>query len=240
MLRYGVLGLLIERRGYGYELVQRLIARLGSAWQLTPSAVYTALDQLEDAFLIEAVPSEAECAPAGDARARRLARCSGRVVYRVTEAGLAEFNAWLARPSARVAPIRSELALKIALASPDTVPPLLAAIAHEERMIVQSLQEQCRLAAGERERSEHTRGVAALWLLDGGGQTRRAGARRPAAVPASGWPATTSALVSAAAATRLQGELDWLQAVRETLQRMLGENIADAGSPDLAGGLTLA
>ena len=213
MLRYGVLGLLIERRGYGYELVQRLAARLGSSWQLNRGSVYTALDQLLAAGLIEVVSDGSEAledhdrvnAPgmsqAGlrDGRAERrsvgkpgTARRSARVIYGATERGVGEFNAWLARPLRRVEPIRSELALKIALAAPENVPPLLASIAHAERLIARSLQVERRDTASGRD--------------------------------SDGWPLAASSFVSAAAAGHLQCELDWLAAVRETLQHMLGEN----------------
>jgi DNA-binding PadR family transcriptional regulator len=137
LLRYGVLGLLIERRGYGYDLVQRLSGRLGAAWQLSPSAVYTALDHLEQDGLIEAVP-----APVDGLAAERLQRRAGRVFYQATKSGIAEFRAWLGRPSERVDPIRSQLQLKVALASPDNVGPLLASIGHEEWLILQRLHEE--------------------------------------------------------------------------------------------------
>ncbi|HET7341991.1 MAG TPA: PadR family transcriptional regulator [Methylomirabilota bacterium] len=279
MLRYGVLGLLIERRGYGYELVQRLGARLGQAWQLNPSAVYAALDQLEDAGLIEAMPQDKAEAPesaanaAASPRARRLARRAERVFYRATEAGVAEFDAWLARPSTRVEPIRSELALKLALARPDAVAPLLGAIAHEERLIVQVLHDLCNVAADDRERRRPGRGALRVvghartgvmangaagqtgGMADGpaaqaggvangaagragGGSDRLAEQTRPAS-PAGAWTSATSALVGAAAATRLQGELDWLQSVRETLQRMLPENVAAAAPAGLADTVSL-
>ena len=139
LVKYGVLGLLIEQRGYGYDLVQRLARRLGVTWQLNSSAVYTALDQLEDEKLIEAVPAKAErMRPAA-----RPSRRSERVVYQATERGVAEFRAWLARPSERVDPIRSELQLKVALAGADNVSPPLASIAHEEWLIARHLHEAC-------------------------------------------------------------------------------------------------
>jgi DNA-binding PadR family transcriptional regulator len=232
VLRYGVLGLLIERRGYGYELVQRLAARLGAAWRLTPSAVYTALDQLEEAALIEAVPAADAGAVeiAGSAAARRAARRTGRVVYRATERGAAEFEAWLARPSARVEPVRSELALKVALAAPDTVPALLASIVHEERMILQSLQEEHGGAREDRAPApapSRARAVAPLRVVEA---EPTVAAGRGLGLASDGravaWPAAASALVSAAASTRLEGELAWLATVRVTLQRMLRENVS--------------
>jgi DNA-binding PadR family transcriptional regulator len=241
MLRYGVLGLLIERRGYGYQLVQRLSERLGSAWQLNASSVYGALDQLEGTGLIEAASGGAagvggDAGTDAEALTRgsptdRPSRRAARVVYEATDRGVGEFQAWLARPSLRTSPIRSELALKVALAGPDNVPPLLASIAQEEWTIAQRLSDQC----------------GALGL---------APAELPAAIPpielpkidassSSGesvvraWPSTATALVAAAATTRLQGELAWLECVRATLQRMSAQQIAAASRAGLVGAPSL-
>ncbi len=43
--KYAILGLVIERPGYGYQLAQRLEERFGSS-SFAPSGVYSALDQL--------------------------------------------------------------------------------------------------------------------------------------------------------------------------------------------------
>jgi DNA-binding PadR family transcriptional regulator len=125
-VKHAVLGLLIERRGYGYDLAQRLGDRLGPAWQLNASAVYGALDQLETHGLV--VGERAEPRLTAD---DRVDRRPGRVVYQPTEAGERMFKAWLHRPAKRE-PIRSEMALKVALARPEDAPALLEAIEHEE------------------------------------------------------------------------------------------------------------
>lgn len=222
MVKYGVLGLLIERRGYGYDLVQRLARRLGIAWQLNPSAVYTALDQLEEEGLIEAAPIGAEQSPPSERRQRR----AGRVVYQVTELGEAEFRAWLSRPSERVDPIRSELQLKVALAGPDNVPPLLASIAHEEWLIAQHLHEGP-VAAGLEEGTRPRNGSSEVELANDLSET-------------SAWSTVAAALVNAAATTRLRGELAWLQAARETLQRMSTRHISAIAHVELPDMATLA
>jgi hypothetical protein len=49
--KYAVLGLVIERPGYGYQLAQRLEERFGSS-EFAPSGVYSALDQLSRDSLI--------------------------------------------------------------------------------------------------------------------------------------------------------------------------------------------
>jgi DNA-binding PadR family transcriptional regulator len=134
--RYAVLGLLLERRGYGYELVQRLSERLGPAWQLTPSSVYAALDQLESGGLISPVPPDRP--PEGIAERQK----SRRVVYEITEAGRHVFAKWIIQPAHRQEPIRSELHLKLAFARPSDVDGLLSTLLHEERLL-QMLTRDC-------------------------------------------------------------------------------------------------
>jgi X-X-X-Leu-X-X-Gly heptad repeat protein len=187
LLKYGVLGLLIERRGYGYELVQRLARRLGSAWQFHPSAVYTALDQLEDSGLISRAGAAGEVAERGSRRGER-------VVYEPTVRGMEEFRQWFARPSLRVEPIRSEIQLKVALAGPDNLSPLLASIAQEE-WIVKRLHQECLAASG-----------------DSPAETDR--------IETDTWSNAASALVNEAAVRRLEGQLAWIDAVRERLQHL--------------------
>lgn len=245
LLRYGVLGLLIERRGYGYDLVQRLSNRLGAAWQLNPSTVYTALDQLEEAKLIEPARDVGNDQPVD-----RLSRRSGRVVYEATDNGVSEFQAWLARPSARVSPIRSEIQLKVALVGPDNVPPLLASIAQEEWTIMRRLHEECQVVGQDRGAQPELGGSSGRQVLadepgvsgrrealDKQGEPGQLGAsvhraamgERDARGTAGEWPSTATALVNAAATTRLQAELAWIEVVRETLQRMSAEQVTAAG-----------
>jgi DNA-binding PadR family transcriptional regulator len=190
MVKYGVLGLLIERRGYGYELIQRLSARLGPAWDLSRSAVYAALDQLESDGHIRSVSRVAEEEPSSP----RVSRRSERVLYEPTDQGIAEFRRWVAEPVARAEPIRSELHLKLALAGIDQLPELLDAVAHEEQMTTRR-HEEC---------------VAATTKLVAAG---------PGGAQIS-WAATGASLINAAAAERLQGELVWIRSVRELLERV--------------------
>lgn len=214
LLKFGVLGLLVERRGYGYELVQRLGDRLGNAWQLNPSAVYAALDQLEDDRHICRVGSGAQKpspAPvdANDDLGRlgerrpRSSRRSERIVYEATDLGEAEFQRWLARPTGRVAPIRSEIQLKVALAGPENVPPLLASIAQEE-WVVRLMHQEC---------------TAESSRLAGESVGRRS---EPGA---DVWANTASALLNAAAARQLECQLQWIETVRETLQELMAAQL---------------
>ncbi len=99
-----VLALVAERRGYGYELVQRFDARLGPAWQLNPSAVYPALDQLERRGLVTSAARHGGT------------RRSPRIVYAATPAGRAALEDWLGAAKAPPEPVRAELHLRLAFA----------------------------------------------------------------------------------------------------------------------------
>ena len=43
-MKLAVLGLIVERRGYGYDLIRRFNERFGRSWDLNPSTVYASLD----------------------------------------------------------------------------------------------------------------------------------------------------------------------------------------------------
>jgi len=103
-LKHAVLALIAERRGYGYELVQRFEERVGPGWRLNPSAVYPALDQLERDGL------------ATSALRHGGTRRSPRVVYAPTPAGVAALDAWLHTTSAPPEPVRADLHLRLAFA----------------------------------------------------------------------------------------------------------------------------
>ena len=58
-LNWALLGLVIQRPSYGYELVQRFERTYEDALELSsPSQVYTALDALRRRSLIEELPAE--------------------------------------------------------------------------------------------------------------------------------------------------------------------------------------
>jgi DNA-binding PadR family transcriptional regulator len=126
-MKHAVLALVVERRGYGYDLAQRLDERVGPGWKLNPSAVYPALDQLERAGLVSGTVRE------------RGTRRSTRVVYTATEAGAAALDGWLDATSAPLEPVRSELYLRLAFAQPAHRTALLARLAAEARACEQLL-----------------------------------------------------------------------------------------------------
>ena len=120
-LKHAVLALIVDRRGYGYELVQRFEERVGPGWRLNPSAVYPALDQLERGGL------------ATSAVRRGGTHRSPRVVYAPTAAGEAALDAWLRTTGAPPEPVRADLHLRIAFAREEHRAALAAQLAADER-----------------------------------------------------------------------------------------------------------
>ncbi len=119
--KYAILGLVIERPGYGYQLAQRLDERFGSS-AFAPSGVYSALDQLSrDAF----VRAAGELGP-GPAR-----RAAPRMIYEATDEGIDHFESWLLG-SSPAPPLRDELHMKIALCRPASLPRLIDLIYGQE------------------------------------------------------------------------------------------------------------
>jgi DNA-binding PadR family transcriptional regulator len=84
---WALLGLVIERPSYGYELVQRFERTYGDALELSsPSQIYTALDALERRSLIEKLPD-------GDPSTGVVRQPKPH--YRATVGGVRGYQDWL-------------------------------------------------------------------------------------------------------------------------------------------------
>jgi DNA-binding PadR family transcriptional regulator len=134
-VKYAVLGLLVQRRGYGYDLVQRFEEQVGSAWQLNAGAIYVALDKLEQEGLVRPVPSPDGAPPTR----RRTMRGAPRVTYEATREGVDRFDDWMATGSAR-SPMREELHLKLALSQPRNLPRLIELTYEQEQDCLERLE----------------------------------------------------------------------------------------------------
>ncbi len=128
--KYAVLGLLIERPGYGYQLAQRLEARFGSSC-FAPSGVYSALDQLSRDELVRAAGAM------GPGPARRSVP---RMIYEATERGAEHFEAWILG-SSPAPPLRDELHMKIALCRPGNLPRLIDLVYGQELACIGRLRD---------------------------------------------------------------------------------------------------
>jgi DNA-binding PadR family transcriptional regulator len=128
--KHAVLGLVIERPGYGYQLAQRLDERFGSSG-FAPSGVYSALDQLSRDELVRS---------AGEMGAGPARRAAPRTIYEATEEGVEHFETWML-DSSPAPPLRDELHMKIALCRPRNVPRLIEIVAAQELVCLGRLQD---------------------------------------------------------------------------------------------------
>ena len=152
-IKHAVLGLLVERRGYGFELASRLGDRLGSGLAVPSGTVYTSLSTLERDGYIRVAKRVG--------RGRQI-----RVYYEPTLDGVEHFEQWMDEPLGRE-PLRGELYLKFALLDADRVPAL--------REAFERLELECLAEIAEHARSRSLAGeladpvpltMAARWLLD--------------------------------------------------------------------------
>jgi DNA-binding PadR family transcriptional regulator len=104
-IQHAVLSLLAEGESYGYELRAEFESAVGPQWgELNIGHVYQVLDRLVRDGLVTR----------RDVERRRL---PDRVVYRITDAGRAELERWLATPFVRQTGYRDDFFLKLLAAS---------------------------------------------------------------------------------------------------------------------------
>lgn len=88
---WAVLGLIVERSSYGYELAHRLERRYGDVLPVSSSwRIYAGMNALEKARFIEPVN------PQQKLEAQRTKSRQPKVEYRATAAGIEAFKGWLA------------------------------------------------------------------------------------------------------------------------------------------------
>lgn len=130
-VNWAVLGLVIEKPSYGYEIGRRFIARFGGFIPASLSNIYTTLDRLVRMGLLEPTHVQATTA-------------SGRqhkLHYRATSEGARAYRAWLAR-RLRQLDQRSELLLRLLSVCLRGVPALDEVL---ERYEAECVQERLRL-----------------------------------------------------------------------------------------------
>lgn len=128
--KHVVLGLVIERPGYGYDLVSRLRERFGSSG-FAPTGVYSALDQLSGEGLVRAV---------GSLSGGSAERAAPRTVYEATEDGREQFDQWMLAGTS-IAHVRDELNTKVALSRPRDLPALIELVRAQEQQCLLRMQE---------------------------------------------------------------------------------------------------
>lgn len=100
-VKLGLMALLATEPMYGAQLRAEFERRTGGTWPLNVGQVYTTLGRLERDGIVES---------SGEADAE------GRTLYRLTDAGRADVEAWWATPVDRADTPRDELVIKLALA----------------------------------------------------------------------------------------------------------------------------
>jgi DNA-binding PadR family transcriptional regulator len=146
-----VLGLVIERPGYGYDLARRLRERFGSS-DFAPTGVYSALDQLASEALVRSASPN-------------VGADKKRVVYEATPAGIERFEQWML-DSSSLAPVRDELYMKLALSRPHNLSRLIELAQAQEEDCLARLQALRRPAPGTVSAPKAWSDVAGLLVRD--------------------------------------------------------------------------
>lgn len=129
--KHALLGLLLHRSAYPYELADRLQQRLGPAWDVNSGQLYQTVSRLEQDGLIQRVEN-ATCGR------------DGRHVFAITEEGVEEFERWFDGVTGGLRLSRRPLLVKITLAGPERLEQALAQIDAYELDCAAHLQELAR------------------------------------------------------------------------------------------------
>jgi DNA-binding PadR family transcriptional regulator len=130
--KHALLGLLIQRSSYPYELGDRLLQRLGPAWAVNSGQLSQTVKRMEEDGLIERV----------DPRAQGPKE---RHVFKATASGAEEFERWFAADTSVTRLSRRPLTVKLTLAGPARLSDALEQIAAYELQCAQRLTELSRL-----------------------------------------------------------------------------------------------
>jgi DNA-binding PadR family transcriptional regulator len=179
--KYAVLGLLQEQPSYGYEVLVRFRRAYGAAeWGISPQGLYAALDRLQRDGLIEPVA----------ASGRNASRRQPKTPYRVTSAGTAELQRFLATPMS-AGPSRAELLVRLQGVGTRDTDALLAMLERHEQACLDELgrlaaeapdePDPCDLLVERLAREEQRLGIQArlLWIDYARQQLRAAGNALP-------------------------------------------------------------
>lgn len=127
--KHALLGLLLDRAAYPYELADRLQHRLGPAWRVNSGQLYQLVKGLQRDGLIERV---------GGARERDH---HDRHVFAITDAGVGEFERWFEQTADPVRLCRRPLLVKITFAGPHRLQEALAQVDAYELQCATRLRE---------------------------------------------------------------------------------------------------
>jgi DNA-binding PadR family transcriptional regulator len=129
--KHALLGLLIDRPAYRYQLGERLADRLGPAWALNSGQLYQTVRRLREDGLIERIDG----APDDE---------DERHVLAITVSGVEQFDRWLEEVTGGARLLRRPLLVKISLAGPERLKDALRQIDAYERDCAARLNELSR------------------------------------------------------------------------------------------------
>lgn len=127
-VRHAILGILLKRPSYPYELSVSFDHLVGHAWLLKKAQVYQTVERLEAEGLVERTQANPNARGA-------------RWIYKVTPAGAAVYERWRATSSTKPRPLRDELLIKIALAREEDADDILQAIDLRTLLCAERLRE---------------------------------------------------------------------------------------------------
>ena len=123
--RHVLLGLLLDRPAYPYQLADRLEQRLGPSWQVDSGQLYKTVKLLERGGLIERVDDATEN--------RGTDNRPERHVFSITQRGIEEFERWFDQTRDPVRLPRRPLLAKITFAGPDRLARTMSKLEDYER-----------------------------------------------------------------------------------------------------------
>lgn len=125
--KHVVLGLLLERAGYPYDIEQRFNSRFRFL-SLSEKVVYKLIRQLEDEGWIER------------AGTKQVGQTPPRQLYRATASGRDEFSRWIAEPC-EIGVAREEVHVKVVLSQPPDWPRVIELTDTLERTCLAAIRE---------------------------------------------------------------------------------------------------
>jgi DNA-binding PadR family transcriptional regulator len=128
-VRHAMLALLSEAPKYGLQLSQEFEARTGEVWPLNTGQVYTTLQRLERDDLIQS--DDVDDGP--------------QKVFRITQSGVDELNAWLRTPPDVGSPPRDELVIKVLVALRVPGVDVVELVQSHRRHLIESMRYYTRL-----------------------------------------------------------------------------------------------
>jgi DNA-binding PadR family transcriptional regulator len=145
--KHALLGLLLHKPAYRYQLGDRLKQRLGPAWKINSGQLYQTIKKMQLDGLIERIDRAADDQ-------------DDRHIFAITVAGAEEFERWFEEGRSGARLLRRPLLVKITLAGPERLESALKQIDTYERDCAARLKELAREQdkipiGGSRVRADH-------------------------------------------------------------------------------------